>query len=356
MKILIIEDDEAVRQILHDMLELNDHTVLAAADGPAGVELAKQGPDLVICDIGLPGMDGHQVFAAIQELPVGGEIPFIFLTARSGRETQRQSMALGADDFITKPFTERDILDSIEARVRRLRPLRERIDRLVARLRREAGANWSHELLTPLVGVFGGLELIEAEADNVQPGELKELLGLIRAGAERQLALSKKLMLYFELERLKTGSARLGCCDAPASVIAGADRAAKEAGRSQDLRVRCDPGQVRIDQDHLGAAVAELTANAFRFSQPGQSVTVTGTRQPGRYRIDMVDQGVGMTAEQCAAAAPFVQFERDLSAQQGLGLGLAIAESVAEVAGGRLDLQPGPGARGLQATLDLPCA
>jgi CheY-like chemotaxis protein len=355
MNILVIEDELMVRQTLVDLLELNGHTVLAAADGIEGVKLAERRPDLILCDIRMPGMDGYEVIAAIQKLPQCRDIPFIFLTARAGRGDQRRGMALGADDYITKPFTERDIVEAIAARVRRQQPLRERIQQLLDERHRESGADWSHVLMTPLNGVLGGLQLIESEAESIEPGELKELLGLIRASAEREHALSRKLVLYYELERLKAAPPALASCDAPAAVAAGAARAAEEGKRSSDLTVHCDPGSVPVAEAFLTAGVAELAENAFQFSKPGEPVTVTGTCHSGRYRIEIADQGPGMTAEQRARATGFTQFEKGRRNQQGLGLGLAIARIAAELAGGQLLLEAaGPGQRGLRACLDLP--
>ncbi|MCX6954795.1 MAG: response regulator [Verrucomicrobia bacterium] len=353
MKILIIEDEPPIRQTLQYLLELNGHTVLAAADGPEGIALVAQQPELIFCDVGLPGMDGYQVIAALRELPAGRDLPFIFLTARADRDDQRRGMALGADDYITKPFTERDIVDAIAARIRRQQPLRERVEQLLAQHRSEVGADWSHELLTPLNGVLGGLELIEA--DGIQPGELKELLRLVRASAERQLSLSRKIALYFELERTKVSpSERTYHCDAAAVTDSAAFLAAEEKGRTADLTVRCDPGLVALAETHLFGAVTEIARNAFFFSQPGQTVTVVGTHRGSRYQIEVTDQGPGMTAKQRANVAAFAQFDRDKHRQQGLGLGLGIARTAATIVGGTLRLDSGPGERGLRVTLDLP--
>ena len=311
MKILIIEDELEIRETLRDLLELNGHTVLVAIDGPMGVNLAAEHPDLILCDIGMPGMNGYQVITAIKALPAGQDIPFVFLTAWADREHQRQGMTLGADDYITKPFTQSDILDAIAARMQRLRPLRERILALLADRRVVAQANWANELLPPFNGIMGGLEMIEEAADYIKPAELKDLLKIIRTNAHQQFALSRKLALHYELE---------------------------------------------LDEGYLISAVAELVGNAFRFSVLGQPVTVTGRCHEARYLITVVDAGVGMTEAQCAAIGPFIQFARSDRDQQGLGLGLAIARSVAEIAGGHLHLQPGPAGCGLQVTLDLPCA
>lgn len=357
MTILIIEDETDIRETLQELLQLNGHTVLAAADGPAGLALAEQRPDLIFCDINMPGMDGYAVMAALQQHPHCRDIPFIFLTALADRAAQRRGMTLGADDYITKPFTEREILDAIAARIRRQRPLRERLEALLAERQREAGAAWSHELMTPLNGVLGGLQLIEAEADAIKPEELRELLGLIRDGAERQQRLSRQLVLYHELTQLKSApppAARLGC-DAASGVAAGAAEAATRLRREADVTVQCDDAHLPLAAAHLAAAVAELTGNALRFSSPGQPVTVTGSARAGRYTITIADQGPGMTAEECRSFGPFVQFGRAKREQQGLGLGLTIAQSVAELAAGRLVLQPGPDGRGLQAIIDVPC-
>ena len=357
MNILIIEDEESIRQVLRELLEINGHTVSEAADGAAGVDLAARRPDLILCDINMPKMDGYQTIEAIQRTPQCRDIPFIFLTAIADRSAQRRGMELGAADYITKPFTEQDIVNAIAASIRRQQPLRERIATLIADRHHEAGANWAHELMTPLNGVLGGLELIEAEADTIPPGELKELLGIIRAGAEQQHALSKKLMLHYELERLKiTLATAPASSDAPTSIKIGSGEAATTAKRTADLVVRCDSGTVPLASTHLRAAIRELIANAFFFSKPGQPVVVTGTQSDGRYHITIVDQGAGMTAEQCAQAGAFKQFNRNEHHQDGLGLGLGIARSVAEIAGGQLTLQPGPDGRGLQASLNLPCA
>ena len=357
MKILIIEDDREIRNTLQDLLEVHGHAVLAADDGVEGIRLANTVPDLILCDIAMPAKGGYEVIRIIRELPQCREIPFIFLTARANRADQRYGMALGADDYITKPFTERDILDAIAARVRRQQPFRERVEQLVAERRAMVSAPWSHELMTPLCGILAGIELIEAETGTatIKPAELKKLLGAIRDGAERQHALSRKLVIYYELECLKAEQPKaFRCNDAAAVLTAGAIRAAKEEHRSDDLIMRCDDGAVPLSEAHFLAAVAELAGNAFRFSKPGQPVSVTGVRQGARYQVEIADQGSGMTADQRMKVDAFRQFERNIREQQGLGIGLALVRSAAELAKGEFRLQTGSGGRGLKAILDLP--
>lgn len=358
MRILIIEDDEAIRDTLRDILEINGHEVIAAGTGSEGISSARLHPEMILCDVGLPDMDGYAVIEQIQKDPEVRTVPFIFVTAMAGRNEQRRGMVLGADDYITKPFNEREILEAIESRVRRQKPLRERIAGLKDQFQREASAEWSHELLTPLNAVLGGLALIESEVDTLDRGELKLLLGLIRSGAERQYRLVRKLILHFELERLATlavkPAAVLLASRADGVIVAAAARVARDEGREADLDLRCEAGSVGLHEEYLSAAVGEMVENGFRFSKPGQHVTVRGTVGAGRYRIEVVDAGCGLSAEQRSRVGPFVQFDRASREQQGLGLGLAIVRAVAEMAGGSMRLEeasPGPG---LRVILELP--
>jgi len=357
MNILIIEDEEMLRAVLREILEINGHTVAAAANGSEGLRAASSHPDLILCDVNMPGLDGYQVLEALQKTPDLRDIPFVFLTALSDRASQRHGMELGASDFVTKPFTEKEITTLIATISRRQQPLRERVELLLSARRHEVGADWAHELMTPLNGVLGGLSLIEAEADTIAPEALRELLGIVRAGAERQLSLSTKLVRYFELERAKSDPpAQRSTCEVAGHIENSATVAAQQSGRALDLHLRCESATLPLPAFHLTAAMAELAANAFYFSKLGLPVTLTGTRCENRYLIELTDRGVGMTPAQCADTLPFTQFERGRHNQQGLGLGLSIARSVAEIYGGRLLLRPGYDGIGLIATLDLPCA
>jgi len=119
-RILVIDDDDAVRENIVELLEMEGYEVEAAEDGGRGIELAVQRcPDLVVCDVNMPGTDGFQVFEVLSGNVETATLPFIFLSARAGRADVRRGMVLGADDFITKPFARTELLDSIATRLRR---------------------------------------------------------------------------------------------------------------------------------------------------------------------------------------------------------------------------------------------
>ncbi len=118
--ILIIEDDEQTRENLELILEMEEFTVRSAPDGAAGLARAReQRPDLVICDVSMPNVDGHDVLRELRGDPKTADIPFIFLTARGERADQRAGMNLGADDYLCKPLDAEDLLAAIRARLRR---------------------------------------------------------------------------------------------------------------------------------------------------------------------------------------------------------------------------------------------
>lgn len=357
MKILIIEDQPEIRDTLRDILEINGYEVIAADDGVQGVQAAAQRPDFIFCDVTMPHLDGPGVLAALKEMPEVREVPFVFLTANAAREDQRAGMALGADDYITKPFSERDILDAIAARTKRQLSVRERVQQLSAQHQREINAQWSHELLTPLNAVMGCLELLHAEADTIDRSELKEMLALIRDGAERQERLARKLIRYFSLEQLRQAPkpATPARASTASAINAGASKAAQEKNRADMLTVTAVASDVAIRDELLRDAIYEVVLNALTFSPAASPVTVSGTVSGSSYRIEITDQGPGMTAEQRANIGAFTQFDRQKREQQGLGLGLAIARATAHLAGGPLRLDEGPtGHAGLRVTFDLP--
>jgi serine/threonine-protein kinase PpkA len=125
-KILVIEDDPGIRRSLTLTLKAAGYTVVEAGNGRAGLEIAGiELPDLIICDVNMPEMDGYGVVERLRKMPALASIPFIFLTARSERADMRRGMNLGADDFLTKPFTRTELLDSVSVRLKKLDVSRE---------------------------------------------------------------------------------------------------------------------------------------------------------------------------------------------------------------------------------------
>ncbi|MCM4169345.1 Regulator of RpoS [Arenibacter antarcticus] len=125
-RVLIIEDDSVLRENTAELLELSYFQVYTASNGSKGLLLAKQHlPDLIICDIMMPELDGYGVLMALSQEETTKQIPFVFLSAKTERQDIRKGMDLGADDYITKPFTESELLGAINSRLARMAIVRE---------------------------------------------------------------------------------------------------------------------------------------------------------------------------------------------------------------------------------------
>ncbi|MCC6234132.1 MAG: response regulator transcription factor [Verrucomicrobiales bacterium] len=118
--VLVIEDEPEMRRNLARLLKLEGYDAVAAENGAAGVVLARQRkPDLVICDVMMPQMDGHEVLRTLRADPALRSVPFIFLTAKGEKSDQRGGMNLGADDYLTKPVDNDDLIAAVAARLQR---------------------------------------------------------------------------------------------------------------------------------------------------------------------------------------------------------------------------------------------
>src|SRR5688572_9368914 len=115
LQVLLIEDDARWRAWVEAHMESTGYQVASAADGQAGLELAgKLKPEIILCDIEMPVLNGYGVLEALRRQPETSDIPFIFLTSRNARTDQRKGMVLGADDYLTKPFSREELLAAID--------------------------------------------------------------------------------------------------------------------------------------------------------------------------------------------------------------------------------------------------
>ncbi|NJW52378.1 response regulator [Salinimicrobium oceani] len=120
-KVLFIEDDTVVRENTAELLELADYEVITAANGKSGLAIAREEmPDIIICDIMMPEMDGYGVLENLASNPETQHIPFIFLSAKTEHKDIRRGMDLGADDYLTKPFEEEELISAIESRLAKM--------------------------------------------------------------------------------------------------------------------------------------------------------------------------------------------------------------------------------------------
>jgi signal transduction histidine kinase len=348
-KILVIEDDRSVRENLLDLLDAKNFETFGAGNGKTGVELALvHQPDLIICDVMMPELDGFGVLTALRKEPATATIPFIFLTAMTEKTDLRQGMSLGADDYLTKPFTGGELLDAISARLEKQAAIEQQQAQKLDQLRSSITLSLPIELRSPLNNILGFSQLLIEESASPERQDIREMSEVIHKSAERLERLIQNFLLYAELEVIATNPERIEALrssqvSSAASVIAQIiNHLAKRVGREADLQLELQDSSVQIAQVRLEKIVAELLDNAFKYSTPGTPIRVVGTPVGPFFILSITDRGRGMSADQIAEIGAYQQFERKLYEQQGSGLGLIISKRLAQLLGGQLTIESTP--------------
>jgi len=185
-RILLIEDNQDIRENTAEILELANYEVFTAENGKAGIESALQNnPDIIICDVMMPVLDGYGVLHLISKNEKLSEIPFIFLTAKSERSDFRKGMEMGADDYITKPFTDIELLNAVEQRLKKVALLKKNYP---------ADADGMQEMLNE----FGGKNALHAITENRQENHFKKKQVIYMAGNHPQK------LFYVKSGKIKT--------------------------------------------------------------------------------------------------------------------------------------------------------
>src|SRR6476646_1559017 len=163
-KILVIEDEQPFREALLELLEIEGFEAIGAENGQAGVQLAqKHLPDLVLCDIQMPDIDGYSVLRSLRQDSRTATLPFIFLTAKGDKSEVRQGMELGADDYLTKPCTAAQVLNAIATRLNKQDVIEQQTQSKLDHLRCNISLALPHELHTPLNGILGLSQILMEE-------------------------------------------------------------------------------------------------------------------------------------------------------------------------------------------------
>jgi signal transduction histidine kinase len=361
--VLVVEDEPQMCTLLQDLLEPAGYRVECATDARSGLaRIAAGGVDLVLLDRMLPGGDGLELCRQVRARETDLYLPMLMMTALSGRDARLEGFAAGADDYIAKPFDTQDLLDRVGvwARARlRMKTYHARLVeaygrlRTVDRQREEFLALVSHELRQPVAAIA---VMADALADAPALGE-PELVALdsLRRQAHDLGRLADDLLA---IARLETGLFRLQrtIVDLGALVAALAEHALEPARVQVELPP--EPVLVDVDPERLGQALDNVLRNALKYSAADLPVVVAVCPTPTEARIEVRDQGIGLTADEVARL--FQKYQRlgsgRPSAASGVGLGLYLARLLVESHGGRIGASsPGPG-HGATFTITLPRA
>ncbi|MGL5061177.1 MAG: hybrid sensor histidine kinase/response regulator [Microcoleus sp.] len=349
IKILVIEDEEAIRENILELLEAENFAAIGAANGKIGIKLAlEQIPNLILCDVMMPEIDGYGVLKTLRSEPIAATIPFIFLTAKADKPDLRLGMELGADDYITKPCSPQELLKAIEIRLERQKTISSHSQQKLDEMRNNISMSLPHELRTPLNAILGFSELILSEYPLLEQDEILEMVGQIQVSGRRLYRLIQNFLLYAELEMAATNPEGLekmqeGEFNGVKSLLAEkARQQAKQANREADLQLDMAEALVTIDLIKLTKILDELLDNALKFSPEGTPVVVSTEVENDFFILSVKDRGRGMSADRIAQLQAYQQFDRKIYQQAGLGLGLAIVKRIAQLYGGELRIESSP--------------
>lgn len=348
-KILVIEDDISVRLNLVDLLYAENFNVITADNGYIGLQLAQtEIPDLIICDIMMPELDGYEVVKSLRQNPKTAIIPFIFLTAKSEKTDFRKGMELGADDYIVKPFSRTELLAAITCRLNKQTAIYQRTQEKLDNLRNSITLSLPHEMRTPLNGILGFSQMLMEESELLDIESIKEMAEFIHISSQRLFHLIQKFLLYAELEIIATDPNRIHelqsqITDFPTNNLINLVREkAKSYDREADVQIEFYPCIIKIGENKISKIIEELIDNACKFSPSGTPITIKNQIVNHHFSLTVGDRGRGMTLEQIAELGAYRQFERKLHEQQGSGLGLIIAKRLAELHGGQMSIHSQP--------------
>jgi signal transduction histidine kinase len=359
-KILIIDDEEWLREMMLLALRQRDFQVIEAENGEKGIDIArKELPDLILCDVNMDKVDGYLTLSSLRSEPATASIPFILMTGLADQAGMRHGMELGADDYLPKPFTIEALYAAVDARLKKAKTVREEAERKLADLRDNISMMLPHEMRTPLNGILAYGEILAADAQSMSPKEIAEMGQVIYDSGKRLERLIENFLIYAQLELLNSDPQNLNNVlrkqtPTPVPIIEkhARDQAA-QAKRPNDLVLELANIPMPISSEYLGKIVEELVQNAFKFSSAGSRVRVTLADADQHVALTILDNGRGFSTEHITKVGAYMQFDRKLHEQQGLGLGLTIVRRLTELHGGTLVIHSEKGT-GTSVSVRLP--
>jgi signal transduction histidine kinase/PAS domain-containing protein len=366
-RVLLADDNADMREYVRRLLARH-WAVEAVADGEAALAAARaRTPDLVLTDVMMAGLDGFGLLRELRADPRTRTVPVILLSARAGEESRVEGLDAGADDYLIKPFSARELVARVSARLELARLRREAIAReREARAQAEAAsqakddflATLSHELRSPLNAILGWAQVLRARKS--EPEMMERALQTIERNARLQTRLVEDLL---DVSRIVSGGLRLDLVRVELlPLLESAIEATQPVAADKGIHLtsRLDPWAEGVlgDQARLDQVFRNLLSNAVKFTPPGGRVDVTLTAGSGTVQVAVTDTGLGIRPDFLPHV--FDRFRQadtgPTRAHGGLGLGLAIVHHIVTLHGGTVVAESAGEGHGAQFTVTLPTA
>ena len=362
--VLIADDNADMRGYLARLLEPY-WSVEAVPDGAAALSAAvRQRPDLILTDVMMPRMDGFELLRRLRNDVRTSSIPVLMLSARAGEDARVEGLQQGADDYLIKPFSARELIarvtglltqararKQIEQQAQELADAHEEAERL-SRAKDEFLAMLGHELRNPLAPILTALQLMRLRGLESREQDI----------IERQVGhLSRLVDDLLDVARITRGKVELNTRTVELSdVVVRAMEIASPLLEQRQHQVNVSMPRtgllLKADRDRLAQVIANLLTNAAKYSDIGSRIVVSAARENGMVRLGVRDEGIGISPDMLHRIfEPFVQQPQTLDRSHGgLGLGLTIVRSLVQKHEGTVYVESDGLGRGSEFVVRLP--
>lgn len=363
LRVLVVDDDPIYRETSRMFLMMQGRDVTLAENGTAGLHKLEDGHfDILIVDMEMPDMTGLEVIAKVRARPETADLPIIMVTSRDDAMAIDRAYELGASSFVVKPvnWTLLDHYLRFVCRAARNETLARQAAKqaeLLGQTKDNLMSVLRHEMKTPLNAIIGFTRLAAEARESGDLAGMREHLEAVQDSGKRLLQAFADMSTYSDILSGRVVPAREPI--APAWLFDDVQELYGPALAKAGIRIQRNEktGNLRFegDQTLLASALSRLVQNVLEHAKGATTVTLTAAQEGEGLKLTVEDDGEGMPSEDIARCLePFAQADMSLSRpQQGLGMGLPIANGIVTLHGGGLEAENVPGA-GLRISLRLP--
>lgn len=353
-RILLVEDEINLRETICEYLKHENYDIVSAENGQEALDILDYWiPDLILCDIMMPVMDGHKFHEIVMQNSALNAIPFIFLTAKKEENIRDRCIHDGVDEFISKPFKFNELTKMLDSKIKRFEKIKNSYNNVYT------GAKnvFIHEINTPLNGIIGSIDLLMENEESFNKEEKNMFYEAIKVSGERLNRTMRNVILFQNIKNNTIEFKEDVQCDFMTSFVK-VRKQLKPIYENSKRRIRPDLSdeKIKMNPEFLEFVLYELMDNALKFSITSKQISLSGKRYNDNfYELTITDYGIGFSPEELKAIKPNQQFNRDELEQQGLGLGLYLSKIIVQKSNGLFSIISKKG-EGTTITLLLPIA
>jgi two-component system sensor histidine kinase/response regulator len=335
-KILIVDDELNIRETIEELLTITNYDTKTANNGQEALDVLKKWtPDLIICDIMMPVMDGQQFQKIMYRDKFLSTIPFLFLTAKTADNLMRQCLDEGADDFLNKPFKTKELLRTIGLKIDKFKKLTNSTNFYKGDQR-----ILSHEINTPIHGILGSINILMDDIISLEKQDIALFYEGIKTSIERLNRTMQNIALFEDIKNNKFAAVNNSSSEIKDVFNSVSNKISSHyVNKKNRIVSTLRTAELAVSKNNLTFILFELLDNGLKFSTQDKKVIIEGViYSEDYYQINIFDSGVGFKKEELNLIDATVQFNRDKTEQQGLGLGLYITKHMIKESDGTISI------------------